>query len=54
MANRAASQARKAPPTSRRIGRKEFNGCLHKLFGEPGPANILPDYAFSDGRLYHL
>ena len=55
MPNQTDSQAPKAPSTSRRIGRKDFNSYLHKLFGEPVPTNVVADYAFSDdeGR-YHL
>jgi hypothetical protein len=45
----------KAPDSSRRMGRKEFNGYLHKLFGEPVPTNVRPDFAVSDDRgRYHL
>jgi hypothetical protein len=45
----------KAPHRFRRIGRKELSAYLHKLFGEPIPTNVRPDYAFSDDKgRYHL
>jgi hypothetical protein len=55
MPNMTEPQQPKAPDSSRRVGRKEFNAYLHKLYGSPVPTNVRPDYAFSDeeGR-YHL
>ena len=55
MPNMADIDHPRAPHSSRRIGRKELSSYLHKLFGEPDPTNVRPDYAFSDdqGR-YHL
>lgn len=55
MTNMTATEQAKAPDSSRRIGRKEFNSYLNTLFGERRPANIRPDYAFSDDKgRYHL
>ena len=55
MPNMSDTETPKLPDSVRRIGRNTFNADLHKLFGEPVPTNIRPDYAFSDekGR-YHL
>ena len=55
MPNMTDTEHPKAPDSSRRIGRKEFNSYLHTLFGKPIPANVRPDYAFSDDKgRYHL
>ena len=55
MPNMADTDHPRAPHSSRRIGRKDLSSYLHKLFGQPDPTNVRPDYAFSDdqGR-YHL
>ncbi len=55
MPNITDTEHPKAPDSSRRIGRKELSSYLHKLFGEPAPTNVRPDYAFSDDKgRYHL
>ena len=55
MPNMTDDEHPRAPDSSRRIGRKEFSSYLHKLFGEPIPTNVRPDFAFSDDRgRYHL
>lgn len=55
MPNMTDPEHPRAPSSSRRIGRKELAAYLHKLFGEPVPTNVRPDFAFSDDRgRYHL
>jgi hypothetical protein len=55
MPNMTEAEHPRVPDHSHRIGRKEFSAYMHQLFGSPVPANIRPDYAFSDDKgRYHL